>query len=66
VATSTERVVLIAQNFNLSAAREAIAREAELQGVRVDSIEEARRRLSTELTVTVTGEIAQSTVSGAR
>jgi hypothetical protein len=57
--SATQEIRLVAQNFNVPDAREAIRREGEIQGIRVEKLEEVRRRFSTELIVTVTGEEVQ-------
>jgi hypothetical protein len=56
---STEAVTLIAQKMDLPAARKNGDEWAKALSLRVDAIDEKPRRLSTALTITLTGEIEQ-------
>jgi hypothetical protein len=58
---TTETFVVIAQNINLAVAHENIARVATQLDVHVDAVVETRKRLKTELSITVTGASPQVT-----
>ena len=52
---ATETITLIAEEFNLPAAREGIAAWARALELRVDAVDECPGRFSTEISVTLTG-----------
>ena len=52
---ATDTLMFVAQNANVQAARDNIRRWAHAYGLRLDAIEQRRRRFTTELAVTVTG-----------
>jgi hypothetical protein len=52
---ASETLVVVANNGDMSAARQRIGTEASKAEVRVNGVEENRRRFSTELTISVSG-----------